>query len=433
MKQNLINACGMPVCLFAICAATSPLCAATLPSFPGAEGFGALATGGRGGGIVHVANLEDSGPGSFRDAVSQPHRLVIFDAGGVIKLKSNVSVSSDITVFGQSAPGAGVTIYGHSLSLSGSKNIILRYLRVREGIEGDKGKCSININDGKDIILDHLSIQWGRWDCMGITKGCENITVQNCIIGQGLDPQRFGSLIDTVTNVSLSHNLWIDNQSRNPKAKGFIEYINNVVYNWGVDGLVGGHSEADHELDVIGSVFIRGPSSNERLLGMFTSTDKVFQQDNLTILGRDGTFTPRAVVEADFSEKTTGPVFVTAKFCHPEIPVTVEPPTNAFHTVIASAGCSLQRDKIDLMLIDEVTSLGTKGKIIRNENEEGGLGEIPPLNLKIAPADGIPDAWKTKHGLSLDDKNAALGDYNHDGYCNLEKYMAEIVAKDSQK
>ena len=145
---------------------------------------------------------------------------------------------------------------------AGENNVIVRYLRFREGIAGDKGKCSVNLSGGSDMIFDHCSIEWGRWDCLGLTKGSHDITFQNCIIGEGVDPQRFGSLSDTITNITYSHNLWINNQSRNPKAKGRIQYVNNVVYNWGVCGLVGGHSEADHFLDAIGNYFIAGPNSS---------------------------------------------------------------------------------------------------------------------------------------------------------------------------
>src|SRR5471030_1025509 len=140
-------------------------------AFPGAEGFGQFASGGRGGEIFHVTTLDDSGAGSFRDAVSKPKRIVVFDVGGIIRLKSNVSVSSDITLAGQTAPGDGVMIYGRSVSFSGQKNVIVRYLRFREGIAGDSGKCSVNLSTGGNMIFDHCSIEWGRWDCLGLTVG----------------------------------------------------------------------------------------------------------------------------------------------------------------------------------------------------------------------------------------------------------------------
>ncbi|MFO1487581.1 MAG: hypothetical protein U1F65_03800 [Verrucomicrobiota bacterium] len=345
-------------------------------AFPSAEGFGALATGGRLGEIVRVTNLDDAGPGSFRDAVSKPNRFVVFDVGGIVRLKSNVSVASDITLAGHSAPGDGIAFYGKSVSFSGSRNVIVRYLRFRQGINGDRGKCSVNISKGSNMIFDHCSIQWGRWDCLGLTQGSRDVTFQHCIIGEGVDPQRFGSLSDSVTNITYSHNLWLSNQSRNPKAKGQIQYFNNVVYNWGVTGLVGGHSAADHWLDAIGNYFIKGPSSNDRCVGQFAATDKVFQHDNYFDADRDGTLNGRLVVEKDFGEGEGKPTFTDKAFLTAPVPVKVESAATAVTSVLAHAGASLHRDAVDARLIDEVRSFGKLGKISHNEDEVGGMGEL---------------------------------------------------------
>jgi hypothetical protein len=375
-----------------------------------------------------VTTLSDSGPGSFRDAVSQGRRVVIFNVGGSIKLQSNVSVRSDITVAGQTAPGDGIAFYGHSVSFSGATNVIVRYLRFREGIGGDRGKCSVNIAGGANMIFDHASIQWGRWDCLGVTQGSHDITFQNCIIGQGIDPQRFGALVDSVTEVTFSHNLWLHNQSRNPKAKGTIQYINNVVYNWGVTGLVGGHSGADHHLDAIGNYFIKGPSSNDRFLGQFTATDKVFQKDNYADLDRDGQLNGRPGVEADFGDSGAAPTFVVSPFLQPPVPVTADSAEIAYQKIVAGAGCSLHRDSVDARLIADLTSLGKKGRIIHDEAEAGGMGELAGGKApESSIGDGIADAWKRTHGLDLKDPNVAKGDYDHDGYTNLEKYLDELA------
>lgn len=338
-------------------------------AFPGAEGFGRFATGGAGGETVHVTTLDDSGPGSFRDAVSKPNRTIVFDVGGVIHLQSNVAVSSGLTLQGQTAPGEGITLYGHSVSFSGQHNVIVRYLRFREGISGDKGKCSVNLSNGGDMIFDHCSIEWGRWDCLGLTQGSHDITFQNCIIGEGVDPQRFGSLSDSVTNITYSHNLWINNQSRNPKAKGRIQYVNNVVYNWGVCGLVGGHSAADHFLDAVGNYFIAGPNSSGHFTGEYTATDHVFQKDNFADTDKDGKLNGCPAVAADFGSGEKAPTFANDFTVAPLTNVTVEPASVALTNVLANAGCSLHRDAVDTRLIDEVKSFGTRGKIIHSENE----------------------------------------------------------------
>jgi pectate lyase len=356
------------------------------PAFSGAEGFGQSASGGRGGEIFHVTTLDDSGAGSFRDAVSKPKRIVVFDVGGIIRLKSNVAVSSDLTLAGQTAPGDGVMIYGRSVSFSGQKNVIVRYLRFREGIAGDSGKCSVNLSTGSDMIFDHCSIEWGRWDCLGLTVGSHDITFQNCIIGEGIDPQRFGSLSDAVTNITYTHNLWINNQSRNPKAKGRIQYVNNVVYNWGVCGLVGGHSGADHFQDVVGNYFIAGPNSNSHFVGEFTATDHVFQKENVADTDKDGKLNGREVIAADFGGGTNAPTIVNAPSVASLAGFKIESASAALASVLANAGCSLHRDSVDARLIDEVQSFGTRGKISHTEAEAGGVGDFKevhaPANLK---------------------------------------------------
>jgi pectate lyase len=363
-------------------AATGTGTAPTQLAFAGAEGFGQFASGGRGGEIVHVTNLRDMGVGSLRDAVSKPNRIVVFDVSGIIPLESELDVSSNITIAGQTAPGDGIMVYGRNTSFTGQTNIIVRYMRFREGIQGDKGKCSVNLATGSNMIFDHCSIEWGRWDCLGLTKGSHDVTFQNCIIGEGVDPQRFGSLSDDADNITYSHNLWINNESRNPKAKGKIQYVNNVVYDWGVCGLVGGHSGADHFLDMIGNYFIAGPGSHpdSTALGTFLPTDHVYQKDNWVDLDKDGQLNGRLVVPADFGTGTVAPTFMTSLTVAPEIKAKIESAQDAFASVIKEAGCSLHRDSVDARLIDEVKSLGKSGKISNDEAEVGGPGELEEVH-----------------------------------------------------
>ena len=425
--------------------ATQP---AKLPAFPGAEGFGALATGGRGGDIVHVTSIADKGPGSLRDAVSKPNRFVVFDVAGVIKLDSNLEVQDNITLAGQTAPGDGIAIYNRSTSFSNHKNIIARYLRFREGIAGDKGKCAINCSTASDIIFDHCSMQWGRWDCIGCTVKSHDITFQYCAIGEGLDPQRFGSLMDSIENITISHSLWISNQSRNPKAKGSIQYINNVVYNYGAVGLAGGHSGQDHYLDAINNYLIAGPSSTGHAIGGFSSSDKVFDSGNMIDLNKDGKLNGRPVTHADYNDPTGGgegeggtggvvipagqnpyPTFLDKPWSagKPPIPVTTVSAEEAYKIVAAQAGCSLHRDSVDTRLFGELTSLGTKGKIIKDEAEAGGIGEIKPATPAAdSDRDGIPDAWEKAHGLDPNDAADARA-LDKTGYMKIEIYANELA------
>lgn len=354
--------------------------AQTNSAFSGAEGFGRFASGGNGGETVHVTTLDDSGAGSFRDAVSKRNRTIVFDVGGIIRLKSNLAASSDISIRGETASGEGITLYGRSVSFSGEKNVIVRYVRFREGMAGDKGKCSVNLSTGSDMIFDHCSIEWGRWDCLGLTKGSHDITFQNCIIGEGVDPQRFGSLSDAVTNITYTHNLWINNQSRNPKAKGKIQYINNVVYNWGVCGLVGGHSAVDHFQDVVGNYFIAGPNSNGHAVGECAATDHIFLKGNFVDADKDGKLNGRELTQKDFNSGqnednviSSAPTFVDSPSNGSFDSLKIESAADALANVLANAGCSQKRDAQDLRLIDAVKSFGTRGKIIHDEKEVGGL------------------------------------------------------------
>jgi len=361
----------------------STISASQLPAFPGAEGFGALASGGRGGEIYHVTNLSDSGPGSFRDAVSKEGRIVVFDVGGYIDLHSQVSVASNITIAGQTAPGDGICFKNYNISLGPSHNIIVRYIRLRQGLTpGGAGKTAFGVRNCNNVIVDHVSIEWGRWDCIGFTES-RGVTLQYCLIGEGIDPQRFGCLCES-DNVTFSHNLWIDNQSRNPKAKGTVQYINNVVYNWGVTGYVGGHSAAVHFADLINNYFIKGPSSSDRFAGEFFASDHIFQSGNYVDLNRDGQLNGRLAGAADFPE----PTLIESPTQHPPVAVTVDSAADAFKKVIAGAGDSLHRDAIDTRLIQEVNSLGKSGAIIHDPAVVNGFGGIKGgATTKIPVAD----------------------------------------------
>jgi pectate lyase len=431
-------------------------------AFPGAEGFGALATGGRGCPAYHVTTLNDSGPGSFRDAVSVPNRTVVFDVGGVITLNSAIQLPSNITIAGQTAPGDGITVYNNACSISGQSNIIIRYMRFRAGMASSRGSKTLGINASHNIMLDHLTISWGRWDNTGMTARSQrgraangegndevetpkalqkvaaddrshDITMQNCIVSEGLDPQRFGALIDEAMNVTVCRTLWADNNSRNPKAKGYIQVINDVVYNWEVGGLVGGHSAAQWHEDDINNLFIAGPNSHDHsLLPMYTPTDNVYSHGNMVDLDRDGTLNPRPVVAADFRGNKPGdtPTFVKEPYNHPRVPVTILPVTDAYQLIVVDAGASLHRDAIDQRIISQVTSLGKTGAIIHDEKDVGG---IQPIAGGPAPLDsnhdGIPDAWKTAHHLNVQDPGIANRVDPATGYTNLELYFNSLVPR----
>lgn len=382
-------------------AAITAAAQSSLTAFPGADGFAAETSGGRGGAVYHVTNLADDGPGSLREGVERAAGpcTVVFDVGGYVTLKKVLHIGSDLTIAGQTAPGEGIGLRDSEVSLSGSHNVIVRYLRIRQGLAAKQDKKSaVNLLGGRDIILDHVSIQWGRWDTVDMND-CTNITIQDSIIGPGIAPQRFGCLCQS-ENVSFIRDLWISNQSRNPKAKGRVQYVNNVVYNWGVTGYVGGHSEADHCADLVNNYFIMGPSSDTHFAGEFKPTDHIYQSGNFVDLNRDGRLDGRPVTPADFGGPN-GPTLVAAPTAAPPLPVPVLSAPDAYQKIVAEAGDSLHRDSVDRRLLDDLTSLGRRGQTVHDPAEMGGFGTIAggPA-LRDTDGDGMPDGWETARGLN---------------------------------
>jgi hypothetical protein len=430
VSPSLRRCCGATAIVIATMAAGEAVAAPL--AFPGAEGFAAMVTGGRKGQVYHVTTLADSGAGSFRDAVSQGNRIVVFDISGVIKPTDVIVVAGDnITLAGQSAPGDGITIYGRETSFSSRSNIIVRYLRFRQGMTDASGsaKKTVNITDGQNMIFDHVAIQWGRWDNFGITGTSSTVTLQNSIIGEGVPPQNFGSIIDGEQDITIAHNLWIDNNERNPKFKANGECINNVVYDWGTGGgIIGGHSGTDWYEDYIGNYLIAGPAAVDKFFTFYTNTDHAYQTGNMVDVNKDGQLNGRAVISADF-QGTSPPTFETAAHSKPPVPVTVLSAEDAYARVVAQAGTCQHRDAVELRLIGQLTSLGTKGAIIANESDVGGQ---PAVTQVTRPAgfdtdgDGMPDTWETAHGLNPNSAGDGSGD-SGDGYTNVEKYLNELA------
>jgi hypothetical protein len=395
-------------------------------AFPGAEGFGATATGGRGKAVIAVTNLADDGPGSFREAVSHSDETIVFKVSGVIHLKSNVTLSSNLTLAGQSAPGSGITVAGAKVTMNGGTNIIIRYMRFRGGIAESPGASSLQLGNASHVMLDHLSIEWGRWDNIQ-AEGNSYSTLQNSIIGEGIVPQRFGCLCES-DYTTFSHNLWIDNKSRNPKGKGHIQYINNVVYNWGVDGYVGGHSAADRWADLIGNYFIKGPDSSDAFIGEFAKTDHTYQAGNLLDDNKNGKLDGRPVTQADFERvKAT---IEQQPFAKPDVPVHIDPVEKIVDEIASQSGDTLCRDAVDTRLVNDLLTFGVKGKLIADESEVGGL---PPAMEEKAAADsdgdGIPDAWELKHHLDPHNPVDAQKVDPKTGYTNLELYLIELAGQ----
>lgn len=397
-----------------------------VPAFPGAEGFGKWARGGRGGSVYHVTNLNDSGPGSFRDAVSATNRTVVFDVGGVINIGERIIVSKDITIAGQTAPGEGIVIYGNGLSYTDANRSITRYMRYRMGRGGTSGKDALTIADGTDMIFDHCSIAWGRDENFSISGGSGEdpgfITIQNCIIAQGLETHSCGGLIQDFNGVSLLRNLYIDNDTRNPKVKGINDFTNNVVYNWDDAAYILGDSAADSYANVINNYFISGGNTGSAAFTRGNLYFHIYASNNWHDSDRDGVPDGRLLTQSDYGTVD----WQTTPYAYSSVKTLLDPLTAVKVAASAAGAVFPVRDRNDTRLISELRSWGTSGGLISDENTAPMYG-VGRIEGGIAPADtdrdGMPDYWEASiAGLNpaAADNN---GDLDGDGYTNLEEYL----------
>ncbi|MFA6057467.1 MAG: LamG-like jellyroll fold domain-containing protein [Taibaiella sp.] len=405
-------------------------------AFPGAEGFGRYAIGGRNGNVYIVTNLNNSGPGSLRDAVSQPNRIVVFEVGGVIKITTRIVVSPNVTIAGQTAPGGGITVYGNGFSFSGASNTICRYIRVRMGKNGDSGKDAIGIANGNNIIFDHISVSWGRDETFSISgENPANITIQNSIIGQGLWSHSCGGLIQTDSGVSLFRNLYIDNQTRNPKVKGKNEFVNNIVYNWGGGGgYILGDSGGESFANIFNNLFIKGPSTTIAPFTRGNLNFKAYVADNYYDTTLDGTLNGYVLAQNDYGVGEDSIDMQAVPFTYPLQPSSssVVPVSGLLSSLVNTVGGSYpMRDPADTLMIGELNSLGLNGITINTFTDE--TAQLPNgtgIVFNASPEedmdrDGIPDEWELSHSLNPADSSDG-NDITAGGYSNLELYINDV-------
>ena len=411
--------------LAALLLTTTGLLSAQQLAFPGAEGYAAYATGGRGGTVVHVTNLNASGAGSLADAVSKSNRIVVFDVGGIINItNASITIASNVTIAGQTAPGEGITIYGGRVIASGNKNIIVRYIRMRGGKSVNQKKCTLTLDNCENVILDHCDISWGPWDDVHITDA-NNITFQNCIISEGIEPQRFGAITDGTRNWTVCHCLWIDNKSRNPKMKCSIQYYNNVLYNFAM-GIIGGHSAGNNYQDAMNNYFIAGPNTtSDKYFDDWTATDHLYSTGNYYDGNKNGVLDGRLITDHHQATPMQTPNFNTTH------PMHLETAAEAYATAVDQVGASRVRDSHDKRLIDQLKSLGTKGAFIANEDDLGGIGTVAGGDRPTDnDNDGMPDEWELANGLNPN-SNDANGKKFGNGWTNIENYINSLAAKTS--
>ncbi|KAI1420515.1 fibronectin [Xylaria sp. FL1777] len=399
-----------------------------LLAFPGAEGFGRNAVGGRTGSVYHVTNLGDAGTGSFRDAVSQANCIVVFDVGGTINITDRVVVSKNVYIAGQTAPGGGITVYGNGLSWSNANEAIVRYMRFRMGKSGDSGKDGITIADGQNMIFDHVSVTWGRDETFSINGDVTNVTIQDSIIGQGLDTHSCGGLIQTDGGVSLFRNLYIDNKTRNPKVKGVNDFQNNIVYNWGGGGgYIAGDSDGQSYANVINNYFISGPTTTVTAFTRGNANFHGYVSNNFYDSNQNGVLdgTALCVSTTCYSDMD----IVSTKFAYPG-PTTLRSAQDAVTYVLDNVGTTYpSRDAVDKILVAEVKSWGKTGELISDETASPmyGPGYIAGGTKPTdTDGDGIPDDWERANGLNPQDASDAMK-LSSSGYANIEVYVNSLV------
>ena len=414
----------------------TPLDPAAPRAFPGAEGFGAFAKGGRGGRALFVTNLDDAGPGSLRAAVSaKGPRTVIFRVGGAINLRSALTVREPyLTIAGQTAPGDGICLRGDTgmhadgLVLNQTHDVIVRYLRVQLGqgpqepTPDDGGDC-ISIYDSQNFIIDHCSTHWGTDETLSATGTVDRYTVQWCVISEGLNYEKHSmSSILCGDRCTWHHNLFAHSGSRNPLFAGQTrcDFRNNVIYNWGHTSGQGNFSQ----LNYVGNYLRPGPSTLQKPL-RFIGGDGVPLPASLHLAGNIMDGSP------EFSrDNWQGVLFDRASGSDkplPLLPIPAESAEDALRSVLKKVGAVLpKRDAADSRVVADVEN--RTGKIIASQQEVGGWPAFASGSATAVDSDndGIPDEWEKQHGLNPNDP--ADANTMSGGYTQLENYLNERAA-----
>jgi pectate lyase len=454
----LLTSCFLVGVPAAVLAADPPQAGSRPPkerqiAFPGAEGFGRFARGGRGGDVYHVIKLDDSGPGSLREGIlsAKGPRTIVFDLSGTIELKKPLRVNkSFITIAGQTAPGDGICLKDWTFEVKKATDIIVRYLRVRLG---DKNKPhgepdAMTTDDIDNVIFDHITSTWGIDGNHDLRRG-GNFTLQWSIYAEALNNSlhdkgphaMLSSFRDLTGNVSIHHNLFCSSRNRHPtlgsgkktKPGLTIDYRNNVVYNRS-----GGTNLGDAHINCINNYYRPGPDAeqNRPLVTKVGTEDqlKVFLSGN--VFEENPGFTKDNYSAIDFDRASSGgyrrmtmaKVRVDQEFDVDGAKPKTESATEAYELVLQNAGPSRHRDAADERLVKGVRD--RTNRLIDSQDQVGGW---PTLKSAAAPVDtdrdGMPDEWERSHGLNPNDPNDRNGDRNGDGFTNLEEYLNSLVQK----
>ncbi len=429
MKQfrtNTYRVCIFLCLYFSFCL---NLNAGNVLAFPEALGFGQYATGGRGGTVYHVTNLNDSGTGSFRDAVSKSNRIVVFDVSGYIQLKTAVSISSNITIAGQTAPGEGVGIRSGKLSCGKQSNIIIRHLRMRPGDETASNEdVAINLLNAHNIILDHCSIEFAPWNNIGgVTTDWQNypvtdITIQSCLIANPIY-QQFGAHCESPnSDWAWFYNAFANTHNRNPLDKVNDVFVNNILYNY--QGGYTTHTSTKFKHDIVNNYFVMGPNSGstDNTWYQVDKNQSIYYSGNMKDKNKDGVLNGSETTP--YWYQGTGTV-LSGPWSEITKNVGIYSAATAYRMVSSLSG-TYPRDEMDRQVWGHIQSLGKAGAMYKSQTTTGlsnnGYGEIKSgTKAEDGDNDGIPDYWELANGLNPNKDDAMT--IAADGYANIEKYI----------
>jgi pectate lyase len=428
------------IALVLLAAGASAQEASKIPAFPGAEGFGAFAVGGRGGDVIFVTTLEDYGrgeapiSGSLRAAVEREGpRTIVFRVSGHIELKRVLEIRHPhLTIAGQTAPGDGISIKNYGLDVA-APDVVIRYLRIRPGDVASDEVDAINIRSS-NVIIDHCSASWATDETVSVIGDATNVTVQWSLIVESLNASvhskgehGYGSLISTSGSVSVHHNIYALHKSRSPRPRdALLDFRNNVVYGWSdragynADDLTRMNYVGNYLLPLAfshndGYAFIVGGSDTR----MFVEGNVLERTDARVRTDWELIKPPQNVADTAAAQ-TLG---VSQPFAAPS--VTTHEAAAALEKTLAEAGATRpRRDAVDRRIIRLMRDRA--GAIIDSQDDVGGWPILESgSTYEDADRDGMDDGWEERNGLDPSNSADHAGDLDRDGYTNLEEFLNE--------
>lgn len=440
MLRNIPHAIAIGLGITLLMSASTARAENDLPSFPGAQGFGATTPGGRGGKVIEVTNLDDHGPGSLRAAIDATGpRTVVFRVSGTINLDSEIEIKNpNIIIAGQTAPGDGICLRKQTFRVA-ANDVILRYLRFRRGDETQRMGSGLRIHDCENVIADHCSVSWSCDEGINTWHGSKNVTIQWCLVSEALHdtPMHAGHGFAASlggTNTNYHHNLIVSCPGRNPSIAGNndyqtheLDFRNNVIFNYQervIDG-------KPCSINFVANYYKPGPSSlfSDHIAKIDDAAYPKIGTPQWYISGN--TMEGKPDISADNRKGVKGNIqyMVDKPFPLPEMQ-TDAADKSLFDLVTAHAGANLPKcDSVDARAIGDAISGKTtyKDGIVNSQTQVGGWPELKSLPAQAdSDHDGIPDWWEKKYGLNPNDPSDGNKDLNGDGYTNLEKYLNGI-------